>query len=97
MTLEEEVRLGAEARALIENELLQRVLGALKAQCFTAWTVATKTEEREDCWRLYNSAERFKTELEAMIVNGKFAGEAIEAQAREDAINRGEPVEEQEE
>ncbi len=77
MSLESEELRGRNAQDLLNNPILKEALDLFKKEVFEVWIRAKEPEEREDCWRMYNSALMFEGVLNGFIQSGKIAREQI--------------------
>jgi hypothetical protein len=66
---------GAQAEALIRNELLQEAFTALDAEYVTAWRVTPVRDSvaREKLWQAVNVLALVKRHLGMIVSNGKLA------------------------
>jgi hypothetical protein len=65
----------ANARALLENDLLKEALAAIEAEVVQVWgaTPQRDKEGKEALWQLYKTAQKFRSLLTGYIETGKVA------------------------
>lgn len=76
---EQEVRYGQEARRILESDILQGCLTALKLRYRTAWENSPlgDTETREAAYRMLRSCNEFEQLLTSLIESGDLAAEQL--------------------
>lgn len=82
--LQHDVTLGREAKALLENKVLNGTLVHLESAYLDAWrsTAPDQVRQREQLWMAVNMVGKFKDHLGIVVHNGKLA------QAEIDAMNK---------
>lgn len=75
MTLEQESRLGEQARRLLEDPLLQEAFATVGSALRNAWaaTADDATDERERLWLMLKLLGRVRTHLSQVLETGKLA------------------------
>jgi hypothetical protein len=71
---------GAQAEALLDNELVKAAFDDLKAAYMDAWeaTAARDTDSRERLWQAVQIVGKVKTHLHSVVANGKIAARELE-------------------
>jgi len=66
---------GVHAAALLEDELLQEALTAIRNEFMTAWKAspARDVEGRERIWMMIRIADKFEANLKSHMAEGKLA------------------------
>jgi len=79
MTPIEEQTRGQRAAELLENELLQQSLDAIKAEIIEQWTScpARDAQGKEALWQLHKMACKFEGLLKGYVETGKLAAENL--------------------
>lgn len=79
MELAEQRARGQISESLLENELLQEALKAIKDEVMTQWIAcpARDHEGKEALWQLAKTAEKFENILLGYIQTGKLASEQM--------------------
>ena len=70
MDSDERIRIGNEARAIIENPLVKDFFDNYIQKLFVDWSNATSAEERERLWNLSEAAKLFKHHFSRYIISG---------------------------
>lgn len=71
--LQNDVRRGHEANALLDNALLKDAMGYLKQSYTDAWMAAIDPAVREQNWHYIKGLEKFRTHLEMVARDGRLA------------------------
>ena len=71
--LEEERRLGVEARQTLESPALRTALDDMKTATVAKWSEAAAEADRTDLWNFYRAVLCFEAALEAAVASGRFA------------------------
>jgi hypothetical protein len=89
--LREEQARGQRAAELLQNELLQAALKAIKDEVFKLWTdcPARDHEGKEALWQLNKTAHKFEDILCGYIQTGKLATEQMKRWEEEQGRLRG--------
>lgn len=71
----DEIQRGRAAKELLENELLNKVLAEMEAEIVAAWGKAPvrDAEGKEELWKLYRTAQKFRDMLKKAVQDGEFA------------------------
>ena len=79
-TRNDEVRLGGEARQLLDNELLRGALTAIEKKAEADWKTSApgEVQEREAAWRMWRTTREFAVLLTRFVETGKLASEQLE-------------------
>jgi hypothetical protein len=64
---------GAQAKALIDNELLAEAFARLDADYIAAWRATPATDARERLWQATQIVGKVRDHLTAVLSNGKLA------------------------
>jgi uncharacterized protein YcaQ len=77
---QDEIILGERARQLMQDELLQRILGGLEEQYLDAWkkTDMKDTEGREKAWFAVKAIDDIRTEFRVIAERGTLAAASLE-------------------
>lgn len=77
MTDEQISKFGAQAKELLENEILQKAMASLDEIYVEVWRKAQTVEKREDAFRYVQLCKQFKSDLQAIIKDGQIAQHRI--------------------
>ena len=84
MSLRRAIEAGAQARALLENEVLMDAFAAVQEKAIAQWrgSFAGDTDEREQAWWLLQALDQLRTELRITLDNGTVAASQLEKQEK---------------
>lgn len=76
---EKQSRRGAQALALINDELLNEAFDVIEAKCMKEWmeTRVKDSQPREDAWRMMQVILKVKEHLNVVLAEGKLADRKI--------------------
>lgn len=80
---------GTEAARILENEIFKEALNALDSAYVKAWRDSKTIEAREDAFRYVQLTAKFKSDLEAVLKDGKVADHRlIELEGQKKGLRR---------
>jgi len=82
--IREDIRMGAEAKALLNNEAFVQATRRIEDKCVAQWrgSFADDVEEREAAYQLLQALDHLKTELRILLDNGAIAAQLLEKQEK---------------
>jgi hypothetical protein len=84
MSIETEVQMGEQARAVLENEAFKGAFDSLTNELVEQWkkTPARGEDDREKLYLMLRVAEKVRAHLESLMVSGRMAKEKRTLQER---------------
>ena len=88
--LDRDIRRGARAKALLDNELLQESFARLEADYIAAWriTAARDNDARERLWQAVNVLGKIKEHIARVAADGKLAQRELDELIKQSAAAR---------
>ena len=81
MTPQEQLNRAEHAKRLLEDPLLSEALDIIEKEVILQWEAcpARDTEGREELWKYYKTAKKFKGILHGLIDSGKLSAQAFQS------------------
>ena len=73
------ITLGAKAKALLEDETLNKAFAAVDELFIERWKTSTDAAERDRCWMGINIAAQVRSALGVFVDNGKVSQSDLDA------------------
>ena len=81
MTHEEQIRRGERAKQLLDDPLIKEALALIESEVIALWAAvpARDVEGREELWKFYKTAQKFKGVLLGAMDSGKLSVNQIQS------------------
>lgn len=81
MTPQQQINRAEHAKRLIEDELLNEVLEIIEKEVIAQWEAVPvrDTEGREELWKFYKTAKKFRAILHGVVNSGTLSAHALQS------------------